>query len=113
MKKTSIKIVEIDSKTKKELGSPSKITLKEYKKAKRKLTIRNNGEGWVQPKAKRISITIRDSIINPEGKPEVTMKLREGNEVSMTFLDLCDIYEIMKHTKDLGMNLMDETEVIK
>lgn len=90
---------------------PSKITLKSSKSGrKRKLTIQNNGGSWTEPKKKRLSITIRDSLFTD--KPEVTIELRSGKIAEMTFLDLCDITDIMKHQKDLGMNLMCETRVM-
>lgn len=92
-------------------NSPSKITLKSSKSGrKRKLTIQNDGGTWTKPKEKRLSIIIRDNLFTD--KPEVTIELRNGKIAEMTFLDLCDIADIMRHHKDLGMNLMCETRVI-
>jgi len=91
-------------------NTPSKITLKRSR-YKRKITIRNDGGNWVNPKAKRVSIVIRDSIKTE--KPEVSIEVRGGQLVSMSFLDLCDIYDIMKHQKDLGLNLTTETRVVE
>lgn len=108
--KKKIKIKEVDS-NKSDLKLPSKIVMKTWGDGldyARKIKIKNNGGLWVRPKETRISLTIYDSC-NTIGKPEVTIELRDRSTVSMSFLDLCYLRDILVHTKDLGLNLFNET----
>jgi hypothetical protein len=109
--KKKIKIKEVDSDSKYDLNLPSKIIMKTWGKGldyARELKLKNNGGLWVRPAERKISITIYDSL-NTIGKPEVTIKLQNRSIVSMSFLDLCNLRDILVHTKDLGLNLFNET----
>jgi hypothetical protein len=109
--KKKIKIKEVDSDSKYDLNLPSKIVMKTWGEGldyARRLKLKNNGGLWVHPKETKISITMYD-ISNTMGKPEITIELRDGNAVSMSFLDLCYLRDILVHTKDLGLNLFNET----
>jgi hypothetical protein len=109
--KRKIKIKEVDSDSKYDLNLPSKIVMKTWGEGldyARRLKLKNNGGLWVHPDETKISITMYDSN-NTIGKPEVTIKLRNCTTVSMSFLDLCYLRDILVHTKDLGLNLFNET----
>jgi hypothetical protein len=109
MKKKTIRIKEIGE------NLPSKITLKqkgENLDEVRVLEIRNDGGNWTHPNEMRIKVKLRDSA-NTTGKPEVSIKLRDGSKAQMSFLDLCDLRDILTHEKDLGLNLFNKTEVDK
>ena len=113
-KKTVVKIKELDPKTKEDLDLPSKITMTESGKGLdyyRKIKIQNDGGSWTNPKEKRLSLKLYDSC-NSSGKPEVTIKLRNGSTISMSFLDMCNLFDILAHSKDLGLNLFNDTELV-
>ena len=111
--KKKLKIKEVDSASGQDIELPSKIILKssgEGLNFRRKFTLKNNGGLWVHPYETKISFTMYDPS-NTIGKPEITIKLRDGSKVSMSFLDLCYLRDILVHTKDLGLNLFNDTEV--
>lgn len=112
-KKTKIKIKEICLLQKEELGLPSKIILKESGEGLnycRKIKIKNNGGLWTVPDETRLIVKLYDSN-NKLGKAEVIVTLRDGSKVEMSFLDLCNLRDILSHTRDLGLNLFNDTEI--
>lgn len=111
--KKKIRIKEIDPKSKDDLQLPSKIIMKtsgEGLNFCRKFKIKNDGGLWTKPDETRLSFKLYDSL-NNLGKPEVTITLRNGNTVSMSFLDLANLRDILCHTQDLGVNLFNDTVV--
>lgn len=111
--KKKIRIKEIDPKTKQDLETPSKIIMKtsgEGLNFCRKFKIKNDGGLWTNPNETRLSFKVYD-ISNTLGKPEVTIKLRDGGEVIMSFLDLANLRDILCHTQDLGVNFFNDTVV--
>ncbi len=111
--KKKIRIKEICPKQKDDLRLYSKIIMKTSGKGLnfcRKFKIKNDGGLWTNPNEPRLSFKLYDSL-NKLGKPEVTITLRDGSTVSMSFLDLADLRDILCHTQDLGVNLFDDTVV--
>lgn len=76
----------------------------------RKFKIKNDGGGWNDPYKTKLSFKVYDSN-NTLGKPEIAIKLGDGKEVTMSFLDLCDLRDILVHIKDLGQNFFNDTVV--
>lgn len=111
--KKKIRIKEICPKNKDDLQLPSKIIMKtsgEGLNFCRKFKIKNDGGLWTNPNETRLSFKVYD-ISNTLGKPEVTIKLRDGKEVSMSFLDLAYLRGILVHMKDLEVNYFNDTVV--
>jgi len=111
--KKKIQIREICPKSKTDLEMPSKIIMKKSGEGLnfcRKFKIKNDGELWTNPTETRLTIKVYDSS-NTLGKPEVTIKLRDGNEVTMSFLDMCNLRDILVHIPDLDVNYFNETVV--
>jgi hypothetical protein len=111
--KRKLKIKEVDSVSGQDTELPCKIILKskgEGLNFHRKFTLKNNGGLWVHPYETKISFTMYDPS-NTLGKPEITIKLQDGSRVSMSFLDLCYLRDILVHTSDLGLNLFNDTVV--
>lgn len=111
--KKKIRIKEICPKNKDDLELPSKIIMKtsgEGLNFCRKFKIKNDGGLWTKPDETRLSFKLYDSG-NTIGKPEVTITLRNGSTVSMSFLDLANLRDILCHTQDLGVNLFNDTVV--
>ena len=93
---------------------PSKIIMKESGEGLnfcRKFKIKNDGGLWTYPTQTRLSIKVYDSC-KTLGKTEVTIKLRDGSEVPMSFLDMADLRDILVHIPDLGVNYFNETVVV-
>ena len=108
-----IRIKEICPKSQENLKLPSKIIMKTSGKGVnfcRKFKIKNDGGSWIEPKKTRLSFEVYDSV-NQLGKPEVTIKLRDGKEAVMSFLDLADLRDILVHMKDLEVNYFNDTIV--
>lgn len=111
--KKKIRIKEICPKQKDDLQLPSKIIMKtsgEGLNFCRKFKIKNDGGLWTNPDETRLSFKVYD-ISNTLGKPEVTITLRDGKEVSMSFLDLAYLRDILVHMKDLEVNYFNDTVV--
>lgn len=111
--KKKLKIKEVDPTFGGDLELPSKIIMKSKGDGlnfHRKFTLKNNGGLWVHPYETKISFTMYDPS-NTLGKPEITIKLQDGSKVSMSFLDLCYLRDILVHTSDLGLNLFNDTVV--
>ena len=111
--KKKIRIKEICPKNKDDLQLPSKIIMKtsgEGLNFCRKFKIKNDGGLWTNSNETRLSFKVYD-INNTLGKPEVTITLRDGSTVSMSFLDLAYLRDILCHTQDLGVNLFNDTVV--
>ena len=111
--KKKIRINEFDKGD--DLNLPSKIILKTSGKGrdcKRKITIKNDGGGWTHPFETRLKVVLFDNI-NTLGKPEVEVTLRDGSKIQMSFLDMAYLRDILTHTKDLGLNLFNDTELSK
>ena len=111
--KKKIRIKEICPKNKDDLQLPSKIIMKtsgEGLNFCRKFKIKNDGGLWTNPDETRLSFKVYD-ISNTLGKPEVTITLRDGKEVSMSFLDLAYLRDILVHMKDLEVNYFNDTIV--
>ena len=111
--KKKIRIKEIDPKTKEDLETPSKIIMKtsgEGLNFCRKFKIKNDGGLWTNPNETRLSFKVYD-ISNTLGKPEVTITLRDGKEVVMSFIDLAYLRDILVHMKDLEVNYFNDTIV--
>lgn len=109
--KKKIRIKEICPKNKDDLKLPSKIITKtsgEGPNFCRKFKIKNDGGLWTNPDETRLSFKVYDSS-NTLGKPEVIIKLRDGKEVSMSFLDLAYLRDILIHMKDLEVNYFNDT----
>lgn len=111
--KKKIRIKEICPKNKDDLQLPSKIIMKtsgEGLNFCRKFKIKNDGGLWTNPDETRLSFKVYD-ISNTLGKPEVTITLRDGKEVVMSFLDLAYLRDILVHMKDLEVNYFNDTVV--
>ena len=111
--KKKIRIKEIDPKTKEDLETPSKIIMKtsgEGLNFCRKFKIKNDGGLWTNPNETRLSFKVYD-ISNTLGKPEVTIKLRDGREVIMSFIDLANLRDILVHIPDFQINYFNDTIV--
>ena len=111
--KKKIRIKEICPKGKDDLNLPSKIIMKTSGEGLdfcRKFKIKNDGGLWTIPNQTLLSFKVYD-ISNTLGKPEVSIKLREGKEVTMSFLDLCYLRDILFHMKDLQVNYFNDTVV--
>ena len=109
--KKKIRIKEICPKNKDDLQLPSKIIMKtsgEGLNFCRKFKIKNDGGSWIEPKKTRLSFMVYDTN-NTLGKPEVTITLGDGKEVSMSFLDLAYLRDILVHMKDLEVNYFNDT----
>lgn len=112
--KKKIQIREVCPKSKRDLEMPSKLIMKESGEGLnfcRKFKIKNDGELWTNPTQTRLSVKVYDSA-NILGKPEVTIKLMDGSEVVMSFLDMCNLRDILVHIPDLGVNYFNETVVV-
>lgn len=68
--------------------------------------------GYIKPNSTRMTLIIRESN-NKKNLPEVTFKTQKGNEFNMTFLEMCDIFDIGRHVKNFDKNYFSETKVIK
>jgi hypothetical protein len=113
--KKKIRIKEICPKLKDDLGMPSKIITKTYGEGLnfcRKFKIKNDGGLWVKPDETRLSFKVYD-VNNTLGKPEVAITLRDGKEVTMSFLDLAHLRNILIHMSDLEVNYFNDTVVKK
>ena len=111
--KKKIRIKEICPKNKDDLQLPSKIIMKtsgEGLNFCRKFKIKNDGGLWTKPDETRLSFKVYDRS-NTLGKPEVTITLRDGKEVVMSFLDLAYLRDILVHMKDLEVNYFNDTIV--
>ena len=111
--KKKIRIKEICPKNKDDLELPSKIVMKtsgEGLNFCRKFKIKNDGGLWTDPTETRLTIKVYD-ISNTLGKPEVTIKLRDGREVTMSFLDMANLRDLLVHIPDLGVNYFNDTEI--
>lgn len=111
--KKKLRIKEIGPKNKEDLQLPSKIIMKtsgEGLNFCRKFKIKNDGGLWTNPDETRLSFKVYD-ISNTLGKPEVTIKLRDGREVTMSFLDLAYLRNILVHLPDLEVNYFNDTIV--
>jgi hypothetical protein len=111
--KKKIHIREVCPKQNDNLELPSKIIMKtsgEGFNFCRKFKIKNNGGRWTRPDETRLSFTVYDSC-NTLGKPEVAITLRDGREVTMSFLDLAYLKDILVHMKDLEVNYFNDTVV--
>ena len=111
--KKKIRIKEICPKQKDDLRLPSKIIMKtsgEGLNFCRKFKIKNDGGLWTNPNETRLSFKVYD-ICNTLGKPEVTIKLRDGKEITMSFLDLANLKYILSHMRDLEVNYFNDTIV--
>jgi len=111
--KKTIRIKEFCPKHKDDLNSPSKIVMKtsgEGFNFCRKFKIKNDGGGWLIPKETRLLFKVYDSS-NTLGKPEVSIKLADGNEVTMSFLDLANLRDILVHMQDLEVMYFNDTVV--
>jgi hypothetical protein len=94
-----------------ELNLPSKIILKSSGEGfnfKRKITLKNNGGEWTHPNKTRLKVSLFE-VNNTLGKPEVEVTLMDGSKIQMTFLDMAYLRDILTHTKDLGLNLFNDT----
>jgi hypothetical protein len=112
--KKKIQIREVCHKSKRDLEMPSKLIMKESGEGLnfcRKFKIKNDGELWTNPTQTRLSVKVYDSA-NTLGKPEVIIKLMDGSEVVMSFLDMCNLRDILVHIPDLGVNYFNETVVV-
>ena len=110
--KKKIKINEFDKGD--NLNLPSKIIFKSSGKGldhKRKITIKNDGGAWTHPNEVRLKVVLFDTS-NTLGKPEVEVTLRDGTKVQMSFLDMANLKDILSHTKDLGLNLFNDTALV-
>lgn len=104
MKKT-IRIDDVD-KEGNNMGTPSKLSLK-ITGDKRKLKLRNDGGTWVEKNRPRMAIILDES-------ERVVVRLENGDHLSMSFLDLCNMRDILTHVEDLGMtNTFGKTRVIE
>ena len=113
--KKKLRIKEICPKNKDDLQLPSKIimtTSGEGLNFCRKFKIKNDGGLWTNSTETRLSIKVYD-IYNTLGKPEVTIKLRDGRKVTMSFLDMAYLRDILVHMPDLGLNYFNNTKVIE
>lgn len=111
--KKKIRIKEICPKNKDDLQLPSKIIMKtsgEGLNFCRKFKIKNDGGLWTNPNETRLSFKVYDAS-NTLGKPEVTIKLRDGAEVVMSFLDLANLRDILLHIPDFQVNYFNDTMV--
>lgn len=111
--KKKIRIKEICPIQKDDLNLPSKIIMKTYGEGidfYRKFKIKNDGGLWVRPNETRLSFTVYDAA-NTLGKPDVTIILRDGREVTMSFLDLANLRDILVHVKELEVNYFNDTVV--
>lgn len=109
--KKKIRIKQICPKNKDDLQLPSKIITKtsgEGLNFCRKFKIKNDGGLWTNPDKTRLSFKVYDSM-NTVGKPEVTITLGDGREVTMSFLDLAYLRDILVHMKDLKVNYFNDT----
>jgi hypothetical protein len=109
--KKKIRIKELCPIQKDDLNLRSKIIMKTSGEGLdfcRKFKIKNDGGGWTDPYKTRLSFKVHDSS-NTLGKPEIAIKLGGGKEVTMSFLDLCNLRDILVHTQDLGQNLFTDT----
>ena len=113
--KKKIRIKEIDPKTKEDLETPSKIIMKtsgEGLNFCRKFKIKNDGGLWTNPDETRLSFKVYDPS-NTLGKPQVTIKLQDGRKVVMSFLDLCNLRDILVHIPDLQVTYFNDTIVVE
>ena len=113
--KKKIRIKEICPKRKDDLQTPSKIIMKtsgEGLNFCRKFKIKNDGGLWTNPNETRLSLKVYDTS-NTLGKPEVTIKLRDGREVSMSFLDMANLRDILLHIPDFEVLYFNETIVVE
>jgi hypothetical protein len=112
--KKKIRIKEICPKQKDDLQLPSKIIMKtsgEGLNFCRKFKIKNDGGLWTNPNETRLSLKVYDTS-NTLGKPEVTIKLRDGREVNMSFLDMAYLRDILVHIPNLEVNYFNDTVVV-
>jgi hypothetical protein len=112
--KKKIRIKEVCRKSKFDLKMPSKIIMKESGEGLnfcRKFKIKNDGGLWTYPTQTRLSIKVYDSC-NTLGKPEVTIKLRDKSEVTMSFLDMADLRDILFHISHFDIRYFNETVVV-
>jgi hypothetical protein len=108
-----IRIKEFCPKNKDDLRLPSKIIMKtsgEGLNFCRKFKIKNDGGLWTIPDKTRLSFKVYD-INNTLDKPEVTITLSDGKKITMSFLDLCNLRDILVHMKDLNVNYFNDTVV--
>jgi hypothetical protein len=113
-KKIIIEEYFVDKKGQETVDLKSKIKLKTEGSGinlSRKFTLKNHGEGWTNPKEKRASIEIYDSI-NELGAPEIIIKTSSGSTYEMTLLELANIRDIANHFNDFGHNILTKTRVI-
>lgn len=113
--KKKIRIKEICPKNKDDLQLPSKIIMKtsgEGLNFCRKFKIKNDGGLWTNPDKTRLSFKVYDTN-NTLSKPEVIIKLRDGREVIMSFLDLAYLRDILVHMKDLEVDYFNDTVMEK
>ena len=111
--KKKLRIKEICPKSKVDLQLPRKIIMKTSGEGLNfccKFKIKNDGGLWTNPDETRLSLKV-DDISNTLGKPEVTIKLQDGREVTMSFLDLRNLRNILVHIPDLGVNYFNDTIV--
>jgi hypothetical protein len=112
--KKSILVEEYDHKTGQSEGCFSKITLKRKGKGvdeKRIIKLKNHGGTWVNKYETRAKAVIYDQN-NTKNKPEVTITLQSGNVLEMSFLDLCNIKDLVAHERELGANMFGATRKI-
>ena len=113
--KKKIRIKEICPKHKDDLQTPSKIIMKtsgEGLNFCRKFKIKNDGGLWTNPNETRLSLKVYDTS-NTLGKPEVTIKLRDGREVNMSFLDMAYLRDILLHIPDFEVKYFNNTIVVE
>jgi len=109
--KKKIRIKEICPKNKDDLQLPSKIIMKtsgEGLNFCRKFKIKDDGGSWTNLNETRLSFKVYD-VNNTLSKPEVIIKLRDGREVIMSFLDLAYLRDILVHMKDLEADYFNDT----
>lgn len=113
--KKKIRIKEICPKRKDDLQTPSKIIMKtsgEGLNLCRKFKIKNDGGLRTNPTGTRLSLKVYD-ISNTLGKPEVTIKLGNGREVTMSFLDMANLRDILFHIPDFDVPYFNDTIVVE
>jgi hypothetical protein len=113
--KKKLRIREICYKNKDDLRLPSKIIMKtsgEGSNFCRKFKIKNDGGLWTNPTKTRLSIEVYSGC-NTLGKPEVAINLHDGREVTMSFLDMAYLRDILVHMPDLGLDYFNDTKVIE